>query len=103
VQVLQIDPSLTVTLNDLTIKAGTCLCWGGGIVNGYQAMLTVTNSDIIDNTSGDGGRGGYGGGIFNGGTLRVSNSSFYNNVAANSGGAIASSQYLGEQRIYQER
>ncbi len=62
---------------------------GGAICN--DGALTITNSTFNDNQS-QGNNGGYGGAIYNyGGTLAVTNSTFYLNSAVTSGGAIYSS------------
>lgn len=61
---------------------------GGAICN--DAALTITGSTFYDNQS-QGNYGGYGGAIYNsGGTLAVTNSTFYLNSATTSGGAIYS-------------
>ncbi len=62
---------------------------GGGIYN--SGTLTISNSTISNNVTGNGGSsagngdGGSGGGIYNSGTLTISNSTISNNVTGNGG------------------
>jgi len=61
---------------------------GGAICN--NSTLTITDSTFNTNSS-QGNNGGYGGAIYNyGGTLAVTNSTFYLNSAVTGGGAIYS-------------
>lgn len=81
--VFQIGPNKTVTLSGLTIRNGEGN-FGGGIMNGDAATLTIINSTLSGNT------GGNGGGSFNSGTLSVVNSTVSGNMASE-GGAIYNS------------
>jgi hypothetical protein len=81
-RVLQVDSGVTATLDHLIISHGRTagLDDGGGIDN--AGTLTVNNSILTANTSGD-----YGGGIENDhGTMTVSNSTFSANYAHGGGG-----------------
>src|SRR5439155_19919117 len=60
--VFQIDSGKIVTISGLTIRNGQGN-FGGGILNGDSATLTIINSTLSGNT------GGNGGGSFNSGTL----------------------------------
>jgi filamentous hemagglutinin family protein len=95
-RVLQINPGVTATLQDLTVANGNVVGSGGGVFN--QGTLTLNNT-IFDNnraTGSPGGAGqidapnnpglggtvnGFGGAIFNQGTLNITNSTFSNNIA----------------------
>lgn len=82
-QVFYIHPGITVNLTGLTISKGFTSSIiagvGGGILN--YGRLTVTNSTISDNSAGDGVNSGSGGGIFNesSGMLTVTNSTISGN------------------------
>ncbi len=58
---------------------------GGGISNGWQATLTLTNSTVSDNSAQD-----RGGGISNGGTLTLTHSSVSRNIAQSTLSGITS-------------
>jgi hypothetical protein len=81
--VFQIAPGKIVTISGLTIRNGEGN-FGGGILNGDSATLTIINSTLSGNT------GGNGGGSFNSGTLSVINSTVSGNTASE-GGAIYNS------------
>jgi CSLREA domain-containing protein len=84
VEVMHIEISQTVNLQNLTIANGKS-DYGGGINN--QGTLSITNVNVANNNATS-----EGGGIENGYTLIVTNSTFSNNNALNYGvgGAISS-------------
>ena len=83
-QVLSVDSSATLNLNNLTIADGSSAGDGGGVLS--LGTLNVSNSTFSGNSS-----AGNGGGIGNDGTLSVTNSTFYDNSATIDGGAINNS------------
>ncbi|MEW5940054.1 MAG: CSLREA domain-containing protein, partial [Chloroflexota bacterium] len=58
--------------------------YGGGIYNGPTATATVTGSVFNGNWAAS----GFGGGIYNDGTLTLANDTFYNNGAGDNGGNL---------------
>ncbi len=74
------NPTITVTISNLTISNGSATS-GGGIHNNSTLYLT---NDVISNNSATSG----GGGIYNGGTLTLSGTSVTNNTSGTSGGGI---------------
>jgi parallel beta-helix repeat protein len=70
----------TLTVSGCTISNNVADYDGGGIYNDYGATLTVSGCTLSGNDSGFDGYSG--GGIYNGGTAMVSNSTLSNNVAA---------------------
>jgi len=90
--VFTVNSGVTATIGGLTIQHGNASitdCISGDICGGgifNRGTLTVTNSTLISNIA-DGGSGA-GGGISNGGggTLTVTNSTFSGNRAGNGGG-----------------
>lgn len=97
-RVFQIMSGITLTLNDLTVKGGRAFgVDGGGIYISAGATATLDNVHVEGNTaepqsgSGTGGNtGGAGGGIYNEGTLTMTDSELRNNtaLAANGGGGL---------------
>ena len=77
--VFQIGSGKIVTISGLTIRNGQGN-FGGGILNGDSATLTIINSTLSGNT------GGNGGGSFNSGTLSVINSTVSSNIASEGAG-----------------
>jgi CSLREA domain-containing protein len=76
-QVLAVNSGATLTLNDLSVQNGaTASADGGGI--GNAGTVTVTNSTISGNSSGE-----VGGGISNDGTATVTNSTISGNSVQN--------------------
>ena len=74
----------TLTLNHCAVVENYAAGVAGGIYNfGGSAKLTILNSSVSDNlNNGVGtGDGGYGGGIYNEGTLKISNSTINANWA----------------------
>ncbi|NOT03338.1 MAG: sortase [Anaerolineales bacterium] len=69
--------AFTVNISSVTIRNGR-----GGIVNPYTGIMTVTNSTLSGNQA----VGSSGGGIHNGGTLTVMNSTFFGNQGFSGGG-----------------
>jgi hypothetical protein len=62
---------------------------GAGIYNDTAGVLTVVNSELLNNgTSEDGGTSGYGGGIYNVGTLTMTGSTLSGNAASLYGGNL---------------
>jgi hypothetical protein len=72
-----------VTISDLTIRNGQGN-FGGGILNGVGATLTIANSTLSGNMA------AFGGGIFNEGTLTIANSTVSDNMASEGGGTYNS-------------
>ena len=89
VQILQVDLSATVTLQNLTLTRGKDTTSGGGAIMNW-GTLTVENSVISNNVTTNAGQGG--GAIIMGGggaTLNINNSVLMGNSATYYGGAIA--------------
>ena len=85
-QVFRIDiAAVTVSISDLTISNGKSDD-GGGIFN--LGTLTVSNSTLSGNLSGNSAPSFGGGGILNIGTLTVTTSTLSGNSAASEGGGI---------------
>ena len=91
VTVFTVAPGVTAALTALTIQHGNIISnttgSGGGGGIANGGTLTVTNSTLSGNTAS--GNGGYGGGIFNSGTLTVTNSTFSGNAAVVGGGIFS--------------
>jgi len=68
-----------VTISDLTIRNGQG-GFGGGILNGAGAALSITNSTLSGNT------GAFGGASYNAGTLTIVNSTVSGNTASEGAG-----------------
>ncbi len=83
-QILYVNSGATLTLNDLTIEKGYSSITDVGGGIGNEGTLTVTNSTFFGNIATDGG------GIFNNAaaTLTVTNSTFSENTATDYGGGI---------------
>jgi large repetitive protein len=87
-----ISNSGTVTLQDSTISANVANTNGGGIVNFAQRTVTIIRSTVSDNTSGSGNTTSsiyLGGGVYNEGTLIVTESTVSGNRSLNSSGNSA--------------
>ena len=69
----------TVSISGLTIRNGQG-GEGGGIENAATVTLTIINSTLSGNAA------GFGGGVFNSGTLIIINSTFSSNMASEGGG-----------------
>lgn len=80
-RVLEVDPSVTVTLSGLTIANGGGRDEGGGIEN--SGTLTVINCTLSHNSAGEGG------GIENSGKLTVTGCTLSDNSGELDGGGIA--------------
>jgi hypothetical protein len=80
-RVLWVNSGVTATLNHLMIAHGNPAGDGGGIYN--QGNLTVINTVLYNNLSGN-----FGGGIYNTGTLAVIDSRLDSNSATKFGGGI---------------
>jgi len=78
-RVFQTDTGETVTISGLTMRNGQG-GEGGGILNADTATLSIINSTLSGNTA------GFGGGVFNSGTLIIINSTFSSNMASEGGG-----------------
>ncbi|MEM9775672.1 MAG: choice-of-anchor Q domain-containing protein, partial [Chloroflexota bacterium] len=71
-----------VVIADLTIQKGKaglsdCLCGGGGVSIGSSASVTLTQTTIISNTADSGG------GVYNLGTVTISQSYIHGNITPN--------------------
>jgi hypothetical protein len=82
-RVFQIDLGTSVAISGLTLRNGQGN-FGGAILNGATAMLTIINCTLSGNTA------GFGGGTFNSGTLTVANSTVSGNSASEGGGTYNS-------------
>ena len=94
-RVFDITGGSTVTIAGLTVADGLA-DFGGGILNGPGASLTLTHCTLIDNQAV--GVGAKGGGLLNQGTATVTGSTFIGNQASSDafgeevfGGAISNS------------
>ena len=81
----------TLTLINSTVSHNHSNMHGGGIYNSLQATLSVTDSEIANNTSKyqdsfSGGVETYGGGLYNKGKVFIDRGRFYNNSAFYGGG-----------------
>jgi hypothetical protein len=83
----------TLTVSGSVVRSNTCNgAYGGGIAN-WGGTLTVTGSTVTGNSAENlVHRVGYGGGIFNNGTVSVTASTITSNFAFGSGGGIDSQQ-----------
>ena len=75
----------TMSLLTTVIVEGSAVSLGGGIAN-FGTILSIDNSLIRGNRSTGG--GGAGGGIFNGGTVDITNTSILGNSSVGPGGGI---------------
>ena len=78
-RVFQTGSDEIIAISDLTIRNAQGN-FGGGILNGDNATLTITASTLSGNTA------AFGGGTFNSGTLTILNSTFSGNVAGEGAG-----------------
>ena len=78
-RVFNVGSGANLTLQGVTVTGGGGVSDGGGILN--NGTLTISNSDITQNSSGN----GDGGGIYNTGTLTVSASEISGNSTSFSG------------------
>jgi hypothetical protein len=78
--VFSVVSDTTAELRGMTITGGRAYA-GGGIHNGINATLTLTNSTVSGNTADE-----VGGGIYNSGALTLTNSTVSGNTAANESG-----------------
>jgi hypothetical protein len=95
--VFQIGTGETVTISDLTIRNGHSGSRGGGIDNEGGSTVNITNCTVSGNTAGGGEISGFGGGIFNSGTLTIVNSTVSGNATvgiSGGGGGIVNSGTL---------
>jgi len=83
VRVFDVDGSVSLHLDQVTVKGGSADYGAGAQVYG-QGALTITRSTISGNTASGGGGGIY---AAYGGSVEIRNSTMYGNVAS-SGGAI---------------
>jgi len=96
-RVFEVGSGAKLTLSNLTVADGAAadrdFGGGGGIFN--NGTLTVSNSTLSGNSSGNSSPGGGapGGGIYNAGTATVSNSTFSGNSAIFDGGGIFNAGY----------
>ena len=83
-----------LTVTDCLIEGNVAGGNGGGIANHY-GTATITNTIVRDNNTDppEYTTNGYGGGIYNSGTMTITNSTIETN-ASNSGGGIASEKVL---------
>jgi transcriptional regulator with XRE-family HTH domain len=93
----------TLMLNNSSVSDnrvdGSRGAYGGGIYNGFSGSITLNNSTVAGNVVASQGTekgvnnffdppGGYGGGIYNAGTLSLNNSTVSRNSASTGGGGI---------------
>src|SRR5437667_2135866 len=78
--VFQIGTGETVTISGLTIRNGHSGTRGGGIDNESGSTVNITNCTVSGNTAGGGEISGFGGGIYNSGTLTIVNSTVSSNT-----------------------
>jgi hypothetical protein len=93
----QIGTGETVTISDLTIRNGHSGSRGGGIDNEGGSTVNITNCTVSGNTAGGGEISGFGGGIFNSGTLTIVNSTVSGNATvgiSGGGGGIVNNGTL---------
>ncbi len=76
----------TVTVTNSTLSGNTAngAAGSGGGIRNFSGTLTVTNSTLSYNAAN--GSSGVGGGIDNGGTVTVTNSTFFSNTSSGGGG-----------------
>jgi outer membrane protein assembly factor BamB len=82
-----------LTIENVTFSNNQTTGTGGGLHNGYTGTVTVTDSEFIGNHT-PSSVSAYGGGIYNEGTLDVTNSKFSENIAGWGGSGIANSGVL---------
>src|SRR6266481_2979138 len=95
--VFQIGTGETVTIFGLTIRNGHSGTRGGGIDNESGSTVNITNCTVSGNTAGGGEISGFGGGIYNSGTLTIVNSTVSGNTTvgiSGGGGGIVNSGTL---------
>ncbi len=95
--VFQIGTGETVTISGLTIRNGHSGARGGGIDNESGSTVDITNCTVSGNTAGGGEISGFGGGIYNSGTLTIVNSAVSGNATegiSGGGGGIVNSGTL---------
>ncbi len=79
-----------VTISGLTITGGAATAdpRGGGVYVGPRAELTLRDAAVVRNSAGPGTLGGFGGGIFNAGTLVLERVLVADNLAGGTGIAL---------------
>ncbi len=86
-----------MTISGLTIRNGHDDTTGGGIDNEGGSTVNITNCTVSGNTAGGGEISGFGGGIYNSGTLTIVNSTVSGNTTigiSGGGGGIVNSGTL---------
>ena len=86
----------TMVLTNSTVSGNTAKFDGGGILNSATATLigcTISGNNVSE--PGDIGDPDGGGGVYNGGNLQVTNSTFSNNTTNNVGGGILDTHSFG--------
>lgn len=74
----------TLTVTDSTLSGNSSVNEGGGVANSMGASVTLTGDTLVNNSTNE--SGGNGGGIFNNGTLTISNSTLSGNQSYIGGG-----------------
>ena len=87
-RILEVAPSGDLTLQETTVSGGVSSASGGGVSN--FGVLTLTNSKVSGNSTGQYGDGG---GVFNNGTLTLTNSTLSGNSAGQYGRGGGVSNY----------
>jgi hypothetical protein len=76
-------------LHNSSDNCGVISCYGGGIFNAGESTLTVADSSLLNNSAVY-----QGGGVYNSGTLRLTNTTLDGNSARSLGGGIMSNGVL---------
>ncbi len=79
-----------LSINRCSITSNRAEYDGGGISNGPDALMAITDSTVWGNEIEGGSEPVAGGGIYNAGTLMIKNSTVSTNTSSNDGGGIAS-------------
>jgi hypothetical protein len=79
----------TLTLNSDLVTGNSAIVFGGGIYSATGSTLTVTNTTVShNNATATASQQGYGAGVFDWGTMTLSDDTFNNNTAGNVGGGV---------------
>ncbi|HVB65690.1 MAG TPA: choice-of-anchor Q domain-containing protein [Nitrolancea sp.] len=97
-RIFSIGATGNLELDNVTIRGGTSPSNGGGGIANQGGMLTLTNSQVVDNFA----VGGFGGGIVSTGTTEIQNSTISSNTASFGGGLanLGGSMTIDSSTIY---